>query len=64
MPRSTHPGCSANISDEGKNYLTHLAMKTNENFNFPFFIEENTISVLFIDLMNFTVITVSKVLKH
>lgn len=29
-----------------------------------FFIEENTISVLFVDVMNFTVITVSTLLKQ
>lgn len=63
MPRSTHPACSANISDEGKNYLTHMPMKTDENFNF-FFTEENIISVLFVDVMNFTVIILSTLLKQ
>lgn len=63
MPRSTHPACSVNISDEGKNYLTHMLMKIYENFIF-FLIEENTVSVLFVDAMNFTVITVSTLLEQ
>lgn len=41
-----------------------MAMKTDENFYFFFLIEENTISVLCVDVMSFSVITISTVPKQ
>lgn len=65
-PSSTYPASSANILVKGKNDLSHVLMKKIKTLNFPLssLKRNSTIIVVFVDVMNFAVITVNIVIKH